>query len=61
MATMLAYTSPALGYLLPVSALLSELSGRGHSIHLRTMSAGVLTGRRLRGWRILLARRLRGR
>jgi MGT family glycosyltransferase len=46
-ATILAYTSPALGHLLPMSALLSELSGRGHRIHVRTLSAGVPTGRRL--------------
>ena len=36
MATILAYTSPALGHLFPISALLSELSRRGHKIHLRT-------------------------
>src|SRR4051812_39899825 len=47
MATILAYTSPALGHVLPISAFLSELSSRGHSIHLRTFSAGVETGRRL--------------
>jgi MGT family glycosyltransferase len=41
MATILAYTSPALGHLLPMSALLSELSSRGHSIHVRTLSDGV--------------------
>ena len=41
MATILAYTSPALGHLLPMSAVLSELSRRGHSIHLRTLSGGV--------------------
>ena len=41
MATILAYTSPALGHLLPMSALLSELAGRGHSIHLRTLSTGL--------------------
>lgn len=41
MATILAYTSPALGHLLPMSALLSELSGRGHSIHVRTLAGGV--------------------
>jgi UDP:flavonoid glycosyltransferase YjiC (YdhE family) len=32
MATILAYTSPALGHLFPFSALLSELSDRGHKI-----------------------------
>jgi UDP:flavonoid glycosyltransferase YjiC (YdhE family) len=47
MATILAYTSPALGHLFPISALLSELSRRGHKIHLRTLSTGVMTGERL--------------
>jgi MGT family glycosyltransferase len=47
MATILAYTSPALGHVLPISALLSELSGRGHAVHLRTLSTGVEIGRRL--------------
>lgn len=47
MATILAYTSPALGHLLPMSAVLSELASRGHTIHLRTLSAGVETGRSL--------------
>jgi UDP:flavonoid glycosyltransferase YjiC (YdhE family) len=47
MATILAYTSPALGHLFPFSALLSELSGRGHKIHLRTLSTGVEMGQRL--------------
>jgi len=47
MATILAYTSPALGHALPISALLSELSRRGHQVHLRTLSAGVEIGQRL--------------
>lgn len=47
MATILAYTSPALGHLLPMSAILSELANRGHRIHLRTLSACVGTGRSL--------------
>jgi MGT family glycosyltransferase len=47
MATILAYTSPALGHLFPFSTLLSELSGRGHKIHLRTLSTGVEMGRGL--------------
>ena len=47
MAKILAYTSPALGHVLPISALLSELAHRGHAIHLRTMRAGVETGQRL--------------
>ena len=41
MATILAYTSPGLGHLFPISALLTELSRRGHKIHLRTLSTGV--------------------
>jgi MGT family glycosyltransferase len=47
MANILAYTSPALGHLFPFSALLLELSGRGHNIHLRTLSTGVDMGRKL--------------
>jgi MGT family glycosyltransferase len=47
MATILAYTSPALGHMLPISAQLSELSLRGHAVHLRTFSAGVEIGQRL--------------
>ena len=47
MATILAYTSPALGHLFPFSALLLELAARGHKIHLRTLSTGVEMGRKL--------------
>ena len=47
MARILAYTSPALGHLFPFSALLTELSARGHEIHLRTLSTGVELGREL--------------
>jgi MGT family glycosyltransferase len=47
MATILAYTSPALGHLLPISALLSELSRRGHTVHMRTLSTGVEIGQLL--------------
>ena len=47
MATILAYTSPALGHLLPISALLSELSHRGHNVHMRTFSTGVEISQRL--------------
>jgi len=47
MATILAYTSPALGHLLPISALLLELSRRGHAVHVRTLSTGVEVGQRL--------------
>ncbi|MDT5310673.1 MAG: hypothetical protein QOE48_6397 [Mycobacterium sp.] len=47
MATILAYTSPALGHLFPFSALLQEMSNRGHDIHLRTLSTGIQMGRDL--------------
>ncbi|KUI02620.1 nucleotide disphospho-sugar-binding domain-containing protein [Mycobacterium sp. IS-3022] len=47
MARILAYTSPALGHMLPISALLSELSHRGHTIHLRTLSSAVDMAERL--------------
>jgi len=40
-ATILAYTSPALGHLLPISALMSELARRGHKVHVRTLSTSV--------------------
>jgi len=41
MAVILAYGSPALGHLYPMGALLRELAGRGHAVHLRTLSAEV--------------------
>jgi UDP:flavonoid glycosyltransferase YjiC (YdhE family) len=44
-AIILAYTSPALGHMLPISALLIELSRRGHKVHLRTLSSCVDIGR----------------
>jgi len=44
MATILAYTSPALGNLYPIIALLIELQRRGHRIVLRTLADGVSTG-----------------
>jgi MGT family glycosyltransferase len=47
MATLLAYTSPALGHLLPISALMLELARRGHTVHVRTLSSGVDIGQRL--------------
>ena len=47
MATILAYTSPALGNLYPLCALLSALRGRGHRIVLRTLARGIPTGRQL--------------
>jgi MGT family glycosyltransferase len=40
-AVILAYGSPSLGHLLPVGALLHELAGRGHQVHLRTMADAV--------------------
>ncbi|WP_395307359.1 glycosyltransferase [Mycobacterium sp. AMU20-3851] len=45
MSTILAYTSPSLGNLYPIAALLSELHRRGHRIVLRTHAAGVPVGR----------------
>jgi MGT family glycosyltransferase len=47
MSTILAYGAPALGHLLPMSALLRELAARGHEIHLRTLESGVAEGNRL--------------
>ena len=47
MATILAYTSPALGNLYPLCALLTELRDRGHRIALRTLARGVACGREL--------------
>lgn len=41
MANILAYTSPAIGHLYPMTALLLELQARGHTIHLRTLSSQV--------------------
>lgn len=41
MATVLAYTSPALGHLLPMVPLLLELRDRGHSVHVRTLGSQV--------------------
>jgi MGT family glycosyltransferase len=47
MAKILAYTSPALGHALPISALLAELARRGHAVRLRTLRAAMETGQRL--------------
>lgn len=47
MATVLAYTSPAFGNLYPMIALLIQLQRRGHRIVLKTLGAGVATGREL--------------
>ena len=44
MATILAYTSPALGHLYPITTLLTELRQRGHDVALRTLASGVATG-----------------
>lgn len=41
MATIAAYTSPALGHVLPFAGVLLELQRRGHRIHLRTLSTEV--------------------
>ena len=41
MAVVLAYMSPAIGHLFPFCALLSELSARGHQIHVRTLDSGI--------------------
>lgn len=47
MAVILAYGSPALGHQIPISALLAELSARGHRVHLRTLAEGVPAVRNL--------------
>ncbi|QVI28259.1 glycosyltransferase family 1 protein [Mycolicibacterium neoaurum] len=47
MAVILAYTAPALGHLYPFCALLTELAGRGHRIHVRTLVDGTRLCRRL--------------
>jgi MGT family glycosyltransferase len=47
MATILAYTSPALGNLYPILALLTELHQRGHRIALRTLAEGMPVGAKL--------------
>ncbi len=41
MATILAYTSPAIGHLFPMTPLLLELQARGHDVHLRTLGSRV--------------------
>lgn len=47
MATVAAYTSPALGNLSPMIGLLCELQRRGHHIVLRTFADGAPNGREL--------------
>lgn len=37
MSTILAYTSPAIGHLFPMTPILLELQRRGHEVHLRTL------------------------
>jgi MGT family glycosyltransferase len=41
MATILAYTSPAIGHLFPMTPLLLELHRRGHDVHVRTIGSHV--------------------
>jgi MGT family glycosyltransferase len=41
MSRILAYTSPAIGHLFPLTPLLLELQSRGHDIHLRTLPSWV--------------------
>ena len=41
MSTVLAYTSPALGHLFPMTPLLLELRDRGHDVHVRTLGSHV--------------------
>jgi MGT family glycosyltransferase len=43
MATVLAYTSPALGHLYPITAVMRELHSRGHHIVVKTLAAGLET------------------
>ena len=45
MAKILAYQTPAMGHSFPISVLLTELRNRGHDVTLRTLAAGVETGR----------------
>jgi MGT family glycosyltransferase len=41
MSRILAYTSPALGHLFPMTPLLLELRSRGHHVHVRTLTGQV--------------------
>lgn len=47
MSTILAYTSPAVGHLFPMTPLLLELQRRGHFVHVRTLADQVEGMRRL--------------
>ena len=44
MARILAYQTPAMGHLFPISVLLTELRNRGHDVTLLTLAAGVEFG-----------------
>lgn len=41
MSRILAYTSPAIGHLFPMTPLLLELARRGHQVHVRTLASHV--------------------
>lgn len=41
MSRILAYTSPAVGHLFPMTPLLLELAKRGHQVHVRTLASQV--------------------
>ncbi|GAC1540693.1 MAG: hypothetical protein NVS3B12_27790 [Acidimicrobiales bacterium] len=41
MSRILAYTSPAIGHLFPMTPLLLELAARGHEVHVRTLGDQV--------------------
>ena len=41
MSVVLAYTTPAIGHLFPLMALLLELRDRGHDVHVRTLGSQV--------------------
>ncbi|MGM9473769.1 glycosyltransferase [Pseudarthrobacter sp. YS3] len=41
MSTILAYTSPAIGHLFPMTPVLLELQNRGHQVHVRTLASKV--------------------
>src|SRR3954452_18297652 len=47
MSRILAYTSPALGHLFPMTPLLLELRSRGHRVHVRTLADQVARMRSL--------------
>jgi MGT family glycosyltransferase len=47
MSVVLAYTSPAIGHVFPMTPLLLELRRRGHDVHVRTLASQVETLRGL--------------